>query len=147
MNDDALFDLIAQWETLADSARDQMRNTTPSNVSRVAFYEGVVKTYRSAAEDLRALLAPAEAPATQETPAYLAVQEAQAAEILQRAGLFTRSLTLHPDRVFTAVFSRLQPVTHEARVRQLTNADARIVIVDHGTLRDTGDLFIDFAFS
>lgn len=148
MNDDALQALIAQWEALAEQARQQMRVDSSADISRAAYYEGVIKTYRSAASDLRGLIAPAEAPeVVEEAEAYRIVPETEAAAILRRAGLFARSLTLHPDRVYTAVFPRLQPVTHEARLRQLSNADPRIVIVEHGTLRDSGDLFIDFAFS
>ena len=73
--------------------------------------------------------------------------QAGAADLLRRAGLFARSLTLHSDGVYSAVFSRLQPITLENRIRQLTSADARVVIVDSGTLRDTGDPYIDFAFA
>jgi hypothetical protein len=76
----------------------------------------------------------------------LSVSEAEAADVLRSAGLFARSLTLHPDRVFSAVFSRLQPIAHESRLRQLSAADTRVVILDQGTLRDSGDPFIDFAF-
>ena len=148
MSDEPLLDLIAQWEALAEKARQQMRLDGASDIARAAFYEGVVKTYQSAAQDLRTLLAPPESPAQVEADTdYLTVPEPEAAAILRRAGLFPRSLTLHPDHVFTAVFSRLQPVTHEVRIRQLSSADPRIVIVEHGTLRDSGDLFIDFAFS
>lgn len=127
MNDDALLALIARWEALAEQTRQQMRLDSANDISRAAYYEGVVKTYRAAINDLRALLAPA--------------------ATLQRAGLFARALTLYPDNVFTAVFSRLQPLAHDARIRQLTSADPRVVIIDHGTLRDSGDIFIDFAFS
>jgi hypothetical protein len=147
MNDEALLDLIARWEALADQAREQTRVISAGDVSRATFYEGVMKTYRSAAQDLRELLAPQDAAASAAPVGYARVPETEAAAILQRAGLFSRSLTLHPDHVFTAVFSRLQPVTQESRIRQLTAADPRIVIVDHGTLRDSGDPYIDFAFS
>ena len=44
------------------------------------------------------------------------------------------------------MFSRLQPITQETRIRQLSAADPHLVIVDQGTLRDTGDPYIDFAF-
>jgi len=106
----------------------------------------VMKTYQSAAQDLRDLLLP-QAPPVPETPEYLVVPESEAAAVLQRAGLFARSLTLHPDHVFSAVFSRLQPITQETRLQQLTTADPRLVIVDQGILRDSGDPFIDFAFA
>ncbi|MCC6803090.1 MAG: hypothetical protein IT319_09415 [Anaerolineae bacterium] len=151
MKDAALLALlIARWEALAEQARQQMRADSVNDISRVAYYEGVFKTYRTAAGDLRELIAPAEAPeaaAAEEPREYRIVPEAEVAAILRRAGLFARSLTLHPDHVYTAVFPRLQPVTHEARLRQLSSADPRIIIVEHGTLRDSGDLFIDFAFS
>lgn len=145
MTPEALLALIAQWEALAEKAREQSRLS--SDLARAAFYEGVMKTYLGAAQDLRDLLAPkpdAPSPAPAE---YLVVPEQEAAAILQRAGLFARSLTLHSDRVFTAVFSRLQPITQETRIHHLSDADSRIVIVDQGTLRDTGDPYIDFAFA
>lgn len=147
MNDDALLGLVAQWEALADQAREQTRVTSAGDVSRAAFYEGVMKTYRSAAQDLRDLLAPPEAAAPDAPPQYRAMTETEAAALLQRAGLFARSLTLHADHVFTAVFSRLQPVAQDSRIRRLTDADPSVVIVDQGTLRDSGDPYIDFAFA
>ncbi len=104
-----------------------------------------MQTYQGVIRDLRDLLAEAPAPGA-DTVRYCATAEADAQAVLQRAGLFTRSLTLHPDHVFTAVFSRLQPITLENRLRQLQAADARLVIVDSGSLRDTGDPYIDFAF-
>ena len=145
MNEDALHTLIEQWEALARQADEQTRVTSAQDLSRVSFYQGVSKTYRSAAQDLRDLLAPPDAPAAP-VPEYLLVAEGEAADVLRSAGLFTRTLTLHPDRVFSAVFSRLQPITQENRVRQLTAADSRVVILDQGTLRDSGDPFIEFAF-
>jgi hypothetical protein len=145
MNDEALHTLIEQWEALARQADEQTRIMNAQDLSRVSFYQGVSKTYRSAAQDLRDLIAPPDAPAAL-APEYLRVSEAEAADVLRNAGLFTRSLTLHPDWVFSAVFSRLQPIAQESRVRQLSAADARIVILDQGTLRDSGDPFIDFAF-
>jgi len=145
MSEDALHALIERWEALADEAREQTRVTNPNDFSRVGFYQGVMKTYLSAAQDLRDLLAGEDAePTTPEK--YLAVTQDEAAALLQRSGLFARTLTLHSDLVFTAVFSRLQPVTQENRIRQLSSADPRIVIVDQGTLRDSGDPYIDFAF-
>ena len=145
MNEDALFALIEQWQALADQARDQASFADARDISRAAFYQGVMKTYQNAAQDLRDLLAPDTAvpsPAHE----YLAISESEAAAVLQRAGLFARTVTLHPDRVFSAVFSRLQPLTQETRLQQLSGADPRLVIVDQGALRDTGDPFIDFAF-
>ena len=145
MNDDALFTLIKEWEALAEQAREQARLADARDISRTAFYQGVMKTYQNAAQDLRDLLTP-EQPSAPPTPEYLIVPESEAAAVLQRAGLFARSITLHPDHVFSAVFSRLQPITQETRVQQLSAADPRLVIVDQGALRDTGDPYIDFAF-
>ncbi len=145
MNEDDLHRLIEQWEARADEAREQTRLAHASDLSRVTFNQGVVQTYQNVIRDLRDLLE--EAPASPvEAPLYCATSEADAQAVLQRAGLFTRSLTLHPDHVFSAVFSRLQPITLENRIRQLRAADSRVVIVDSGVLRDTGDPYIDFAF-
>ncbi len=143
--EDALRALIARWEALADEARAQTQLAHPSDLARAAAQQAVSKTYRSAAQDLRALLDPPLAEPNLSAE-YLIIAEDEAAAILKHAGLFARTLTLHPDHVFTAVFSRLQPITQESRIRQLTEVDARLVIVDHGTLRDSGDPYIDFAF-
>jgi hypothetical protein len=147
MTDEALLALIAHWEALADQAREQTRVMSAGDVSRATFYEGVMKTYQSAARDLRDLIAPPQTEITDAPAGYQVIPPEEAAALLQRAGLFARSLTHHPDHVFTAVFSRLQPITQDSRIRQLSAADPRIVIVDHGTLRDSGDPYIDFAFS
>jgi hypothetical protein len=144
---DDLLALAQKWESLAAEAREQTRLTHASDLSRAAYNEGVVRTYLAAAADLRALIRPVESEASSAPPQYLAVTEADAADVLRRAGLFTRSLTLHPDRVFSAVFSRLQPLTLESRIRELTAADPRVVVLDSGTLRDSGDPYIDFAFA
>ncbi|MBI1257202.1 MAG: hypothetical protein GC204_07000 [Chloroflexi bacterium] len=145
MSDDDLLALIEQWEALAEQAREQARLADARDISRAAFYQGVLKTYQSAAQDVRDLLTPQPQPAAA-APEYVPLSESEAAAILQRAGLFARSVTLHPDHVFSVVFSRLQPITQETRLQQLRAADPRLVIVDQGTLRDTGDPYIDFAF-
>ncbi len=147
LNEDTLRALIAQWEAQAAEARDQTRLSHASDISRAAYYEGVVRTYHAASADLRALLAPAELTVPAAAPEYLPVPQDEAADILRRAGLFTRSLTLHSDGVFSAVFSRLQPITLEQRLRDLSAADQRIVLLDSGSLRDTGAPYIDFAFT
>lgn len=144
---DDLLALAQKWESLAAEAREQTRLTHASDLSRAAYSEGVVRTYLAAAADLRDLLAPASPEPPAAPPQYLAVTEREAAEILRRAGLFVRTLTLHPDGVFSAMFSRLQPITLESRIRELTAADARVVVLDSGSLRDSGDPFIDFAFT
>ena len=145
MNDDALHALIEQWDALAEQAREQAKLADVRDLSRVAFYQGVMKTYQSAAQDLRDLLTPP-APPAPPSPDYAALPESEAAAILQRAGLFARTVTLHPDHVFSAVFSRLQPLTQETRIQQLSAADPRLVVVDQGVLRDSDDPYIDFAF-
>ena len=145
MTDDDLLALIGQWEALAEQAREQSRLADARDISRAAFHQGVLKTYQSAAQDLRDLLTPPPTPVPS-APEYMPISESDAAALLQRAGLFARSLTLHPDHVLSAVFSRLQPMTQETRLQQLSAADPRLVIVDQGTLRDTGDPYIDFAF-
>ncbi|MEO8396927.1 MAG: hypothetical protein ABI700_28285, partial [Chloroflexota bacterium] len=111
MNDDALpalLALIEQWDVLAEQAREQAKLADPRDLSRVSFYQGVQKTYQSAAQDLRDLITPPQPPSPP-SPEYAALPESEAAAVLQRAGLFARTVTLHPDHIFSAVFSRLQP--------------------------------------
>ncbi len=145
MSSDDLHRLIERWQALADEARAQTQVVSASDLSRATFYQGVMKTYLNVIEDLHDLFRDNTQPAA-EPQAYLSVAEAEAQAVLQRAELFARSLTLHSDQVFTAVFSRLQPITLESRIQKLSAADARLMIVDFGTLRDTGDPYVDFAF-
>jgi hypothetical protein len=53
---------------------------------------------------------------------------------------------MNPNNVFTAVFSRWQPLSEDERLKKIKAADPRIVVVATGKQRDTGDYFIDFAF-
>ena len=87
LDEAALHALIERWETLAAEARDQTRLTHASDISRAAYYEGVVRTYHEVSDDLRALLTPAESLASAvPPPEYLRVTEEEAADILRRAG-------------------------------------------------------------
>ncbi len=142
----ALAALADQWDALADAAREQTRLTHASDLSRVAYYQGVVKTYQEAAQALRDLIVPPADPPPTPPPTYLRLSESEVNALLQPIGLFARTLTLHADGVFTAVFSRLQPFTQESRIQLLSAADPRIVIIDQGKLRDSSEPFIDFAF-
>lgn len=138
--------LIAQWQTRLREARERSRSESAGSVQTAYYYRGVSETYQQVITDLLALL---EAETSASVPAaadYLPISEAQVRELLARAGLHPRSLHAHPDHAFTAVFSRLQPVSQEQRLRSLSEADARIVILDHGKLSDSNEPFIDFAF-
>jgi len=65
---------------------------------------------------------------------------------LEAAGLFPRDLRQHRDNAFTAIFSRLQPLTQQQRISRLLTVDPAIQLLDAGFLADNGEPFIDFAF-
>lgn len=65
---------------------------------------------------------------------------------LAAVGLFPRDLHQHRDHAFTAIFSRLQPLTQEQRVTRLLTVDPGVHLLDAGFLADNGEPFIDFAF-
>ncbi len=114
------------------------------------FYRGVIKTYDDLIVDLRQLLSSGddEALPVPDAPIqYLLVDQEEIETMLNRVGVYTRAITLHPDGAITAVFSRVQPTPQEERIARLKSADPRIVILDTGKLGDTGEPFIDFALT
>lgn len=142
----AIAALIDQWETLARDARERSRTERVGDVQTAYYYKGVTDTYQQVIANLRALLDPEVETALPPTHDYVPVSEQAINDLLKHAGLYPRALHAHPDHAFTAVFSRLQPISQEQRLRTLTEVDSRIVILDHGKLPDSNDPFIDFAF-
>jgi hypothetical protein len=138
--------LIARWETLHHDSRQRSRTERVGDVQTAYYYKGVTDTLQQVINDLRALLGDDAAQSTAQAGEYLQVSEREVAELLAGIGLYSRDLRAHADHAFTAVFSRLQPITQEQRLRLMTEADPRIVILDQGKLSDSGDPFIDFAF-
>lgn len=138
--------LIEQWQSRLREARERSRSESVGSVQTAYYYRGVSETYQQVIADLHALLDAAIPAGTPPAAEYLPVGEAAVRDLLARAGLYPRSLHAHADHAFTAVFSRLQPITQEQRLRALTEADARIIILDEGRLSDSNEPFIDFAF-
>ena len=160
---DPLRALANRW---ALKARDHAREAKTNTDARLsAYHRGIAETFHKAAMELAEVLqnAPARveaadapaAPAESQTPAaapqpegpaYTAVPVKEVIMILDYAGMSPRDLTMRPDNVFTAVFSRWQPFSDEERLAKLRGADLRIVVLATGKLRDTSDPYVDFAF-
>jgi hypothetical protein len=138
----ALFEV---WEARAHEARERSRSDRVGDVQTAYYYKGVSDTYQQIMGEVKALF-DTEAQAAAAPIAYLPVTAQEVGDLLTGAGLYPRALTVHTDHAFTAVFSRLQPLSQEQRLRLLAETTPSIVILDYGKLADTNEPFIDFAF-
>jgi hypothetical protein len=141
--------LIEQWDAMRKEAEAQARKDAAVDTGRAYYFQGVAKTLRKMVGDLRELV---DTPATPEAEAaqpmsYIVITEGEVSHLLKGVGLFPRTLHVHPDYAFTAIFPRLQPLSQEKRIELLMTADPRIVVLDQGRLPDTGEPYIDFAFN
>jgi hypothetical protein len=151
--------LANRWTMRArDHARESKTRNASSDIATANYHRGIAETYYKMALELADLVAQSESagtasaapPAAEQEAApettYAAVSLNEAVQILDYAGVNARDINLHKDNVFSAVFSRWQPVSESERVDMLKRADMRIVILKTGKLRDTSDPFIEFAF-
>jgi hypothetical protein len=142
----AIADMIDQWENLARDARARSRTERTGDAYTAYYYKGVADTCQHVLDQLRMLLDTGEVVVPVPTADYMPVSEQSVNELLSSIGLYPRTLHVHADHVFTAVFSRLQPISQDQRIQALNQADSRIVVLDYGKLPDTNDPYIDFAF-
>ena len=97
-------------------------------------------------------VAPKAAPAAAPTPApaatveYVALPVGEVLNMLEYGGVSPRDVTLKSGNIVYAIFSRWQPFTEHERVAKVAGLDMRIVILNFGKLKDTGDPYIEFAF-
>ena len=145
-NERELADLLNVWEARAREAREHSRSNRVGDVQTAYYYKGVSDTYQQVMGELKSLLESEVQQTTAEAPAYRRVTRQQVSELLHRVGLHPRELNIHSDHAITAVFSRLQPVSQEQRIRLLSDASPSIVVLDYGKLPGTNEPFIDFAF-
>jgi hypothetical protein len=149
-------------------ARDYSRDSKAAdNVENAAYDRGAAESFHKAALELAAVLqgeagalATGERRAVTDTntvPAantgagsaavsYASIPIREVVMMLDYAQVNARDITMNPNNVFTAVFSRWQPLSEDERLKKIKAADPRIVIVATGKQRDSGDYFIDFAF-
>lgn len=146
---DALAALLARWQARLTEAAERSRQTKSGDLQAAYYYRGVADTYRAALAELRELFASGE-PVTPVEPApavkFDLLSEAQVQTLLTGIGLFPRRLQRHEDGAFTAIFSRLQPVSAARRRELLLAADPRLRILHEGALPDTGDPYLEFAW-
>jgi hypothetical protein len=141
----ALETLIEGWLARAQDAADKAQNLSRIGANRAEFYRGQAEAYRSAAAELRDLLA-GESGDLQAAPVeYAQVSLDTAQTVLKLAGLSTAELRAHPDRTFSILFLPLQyRSTGEVAEKLLDVAD--VEILDSGRLPNTNKSFVDFAF-
>jgi len=161
-------ELTAALRALANKwvyrARDYSRESkSTENAESAAHSRGAAESYHKAAMELAAILQgdnaalqtgahrvvteTGTAPAA-ETPAvsYSEMPLREVINLLDYAGANARDITLGENNVFTAIFSRWQPLSDDERLKAIKSADPRIVIIATGKQRDSGDPFVDFAF-
>lgn len=150
--------LIETWEARVREAQSRIPLERQRSSQTAYQLDAAAKAFQRAADELRRLLEArqsSEAVVEDGEPfAYLPVEHAQVQALLERAGLHARTLSAHADNAFTVTFSRMQPVSPDQRVQQLTAAAAalgehglRLLVLDYGKLPDSGEPFIDFAFA
>jgi hypothetical protein len=139
-------DLLARWEARLRDSSVRSRQTNTGDLQAAYYFRGVADTYKAALAELRALLADPEAPPDPTEALLQTVTDTEVSAMLSRIGLFPRLLRRHDDGAFTALFSRLQPVSAARRAELLRGADPRLRILHEGTLQDTGDPYVEFGF-
>lgn len=145
-NDDPVAELVARWQARMAEAAARSRQTKSGDIQSAYYFRGVAETYRTALAELNALIAePAAAPQPDALRLQM-VSEETVRSLLTRLGLFPRTLRRHDDGAFTAIFSRLQPVSAARRAELLRGADPHLHILHEGTLPDTGDPYVEFGF-
>ncbi|MDX2161763.1 MAG: hypothetical protein SF162_10595 [bacterium] len=143
----ALESLVEGLEQRRREAADRAKQGYTQDWRFDYFYRGVVKTYEDVLADLRELLVTGDdqpQPIPQPPITYRAVSEGEIAALLEKAGVYARSVTLHSDGAVTAVFARMGTTPHDERIARLKGVDPRLVILDVGKLSATGEPFIDF---
>lgn len=147
-----LHGLIAVWETARLAADTEARQQRVGDLRSAYFHQGVGQTYERVIAALYSLLAgnSSEDNAMTDAPTYRPLSQADAAALLAGVGLHPSTLTHHADGALTAIFQRVSAQTQEARRAALASIvlpglRARIVVLDTGRLRDTGEPYIDFA--
>ncbi len=140
---DALFD---RWEERWAEAQARSRQIKTGDLHAAYYFRGVAETYKTALAELRKLAAPEDEATPTPVQQLLQFTQEQVSAMLTDLGLFPRILRRHEDGAFTAVFSRLQPVSQARRLELLQGADRRLRILQDGALHDTGDPYIEFGF-
>jgi len=143
---DPVSELLARWEARMAEAASRSRQTKTGDLQAAYFFRGVAETYKTALAELNALLDVPEEQAEPASPRLRMVDETAVQQLFVRLGLFPRLLRRHEDGAFTAIFSRLQPVSAARRADLMRGADPQLRILHEGTLPDTGDPYIEFGF-
>lgn len=168
-----LRDLANNWAMRArDYARDSKAVGIPAD--KAAYERGLAEGFYKAATELADLIkalptdatvtaamprASTTAPAaTSSTPAskpaldpgtsatYLKLPLREVLDVLAFAGTTPRDVQPRPDNSFMAVFSKWENIQPHERIEKIKKADLRLVVLQSGTIKDTHDPFVIFAF-
>ncbi|HYO87955.1 MAG TPA: hypothetical protein VER79_04860 [Candidatus Limnocylindrales bacterium] len=138
--------LLDRWEERWAEATARSRQIKTGDLQAAYYFRGVAETYKTALAELRKLVDGGSEKAAEPEQRLLQFTQEQVSAMMTDLGLFPRILRRHDDGAFTAVFSRLQPVSQARRLELLQSADRRLRILQDGALHDTGDPYIEFGF-
>lgn len=157
LEDAGALDVAEKWEHLAHEARTKASQLSATNSHQAYFQRGIANAYQNAAQDLRAYFKQAasreglpmqNAPTTVEQyELFIEVSRDEVERVLKRARLKANHLYQDSSHVFSAIFARMPPLPLEERIQRLTKACDTIIVLESGTLPDTGDPYIDFGFT
>lgn len=147
-----LLDLIEKWEKLAKKAESTAQRAEAEDDTPTTYYQnGIAEAYYMAAAELTALLEESEEadldPTQADETTFARVTLAEVEYLLRRANIQVTNLYEDAGPIFTAVFPRLLSISVNERIQTLEERAPGIIILETGTLSQTGEFFIDFAFS
>ncbi|MCB9454034.1 MAG: serine/threonine protein kinase [Anaerolineaceae bacterium] len=157
--DEGILELSAKWEHLAYEAGLKAAQLNATSTHQAYFQRGLANAYQNAAQDLRRYIQEAAATVPQESfmpndpttieayTLFIDVSRSEVEKVLKRARLKFSNLYEDNSHVFSAIFARMPPLPLEERIQRLTKACDTIIVLESGTLPDSGDPYIDFGFT
>lgn len=146
--------LVKEWEILAKKAVSTAQKGGLGD-KPASYFNGVATGLQRAISETRSLIKTsretlaAEAGSTEPgvQVAYAKVYDFQVEALLQDNDMQFKKLYMDKDFVWTALFAAVGLQTVEQKVEQLKALNESIVILDSGRLPDSGETYIDFAFT
>ncbi|MBZ0277283.1 MAG: serine/threonine protein kinase [Anaerolineae bacterium] len=151
-----VLELASKWEHQARESSAKAAGMSGSNPHQAYFHRGIANAYQNAAQDLRNYLqqaplepesSPAQATSIEQYELFIPVSRTDVERVLKRAQLKANNLYQDGGHVFSAIFARMPPIPLEERINRLSKACESIIVLESGTLPDSGDPYIDFGFT
>lgn len=146
----ALLTLAGDWEAQAQAANAQAASARLGDQGKAAYQRGMAKGLEAAAGALRGLMrqdvsssgAAGESAVQRFTP----MEKMQVRKMLELGGWRFSQLYAHNDHTFSIVFARGLMQSFDDRVAKLTALHPALVVLEYGTLPESNDAYIEFAF-